>query len=122
MEPINKSKRTSNSNGKEFSSNNLIPKNVRRLLQKKLRATKAIRKSSNTKRCVQLRQNIIDAEIELKTFYQNRKQNKEDIIFNKAKENKNNTKIGPFYDNGKIINDKPCNVLKTQYEKMFSKS
>ena len=56
----------------------------------------------------------------------------EDKLFIKSKENKNImyrhikkvqksvSTIGPFLKDGKLISDKPCNILKRQYEKVFS--
>ena len=87
---------------------------------------------TSVNRCTSIRDNILKIDIELKTHYEDRKRLKEDILFKKSAENKNYmyrfikraqkslSKIGPFLHNGKIIDKKPCDILKSQYEQVFT--
>ena len=115
-----------------FSSNNLIPKPVRKLFKKKCKLSKQLRSVTSIQRCSTIRKNILSIDIELKTYYDDRRRLKESILFEKSKGNKNymyrflkraqksSSKIGPFLKNGKIMDEKLCEILKSQYEKVFT--
>ena len=59
------------SDGKAFKSKNLIPREVRTLLKRKSRAYKNLKKAKVVSRCLSIKNKIINAELELKKFYDN---------------------------------------------------
>ena len=121
-----------NSKPSGFSSKNIIPKDIRKLFKRKCKLTKELHSVTSIKRCTNIRNNILSIDIQLKKHHEVRKQKIEEKLFQKSKSNKNhmykhikkaqksNSKIGPFIKDGKLIEDKACNVLRKQYEKVFS--
>ena len=126
------SKTTKNANGTKFRSSNLIPKEVRDLFKKKARVSKSLKSVKSVNKCVSLRRKILDADIKLKKHYNDRQIKEELDIFERAKSNKNvlfnfikqkqksKNLIGPFIKNKKVINESSAEVLKKQYESVFS--
>ena len=122
-----------NAEGKNFKSNNHIPRIVRSLFKKKRRDSKLLRKAKTLSRCIEIRKRILKSELELKEFYQGWSKSKEDAIIEKSKVNKNilfryikkmnktKKKVGPFCKEGKIINEDPATILIKQYSSVFSK-
>ena len=120
------------SDGTIFRSNNLIPRKVRALFKAKSRASKAMKTVTSVKKCLALRKRICDYDNQLRLSYEDRKRLKEEKIFEKSKENKNvlykyikkcqksNSKIGPFIDNGSIMEGESCDILQSQYTSVFS--
>ena len=115
-----------------FSSNNIIPKEVRKLFQKKCKLSKELRNVTSIKRCSNIWDSILNIDIQLKNHYEDRRHIIEEKLFNKSKKNKNImyhhikrvqkllSKISPFLKDSKLIDDKPCEILKQQYEHVFS--
>ena len=83
-------------------------------------------------RCSSLRKKILDADIALQYHYSHKHIKEELNIFEKAKTNKNvlfsyikskqrsKKQVGPFVKEGVLINDTTENILKKQYESVFS--
>ena len=129
---INNMKKIDCSKPSGYNSNNLIPKQVRKLFKNKCKLSKQLRTVTSIQRCSTIRKNILNLDIELKTYYDDRRRLKESVLFEKSKENKNylyrflkraqksSSKIGPFLKKGKIMEEKLCEILKSQYEKVFT--
>merc|ERR1712105_449033 len=69
--------------GSSFSSNNFIPREVKKCFKIKNKATKSLRKVKNVIRCLALKRRILDSELKLKEFYENRLHKKEQEVFEK---------------------------------------
>ena len=67
----NKDKVTSE--GKNFKSNNFIPRHIRTLLRRKKEASNELLKCKKIERCIKLKKKLLDAEKELKIESKNRK-------------------------------------------------
>ena len=81
-------KKSIKSDGCSFKSNNLIPREVRKLFKAKSRASKGLKTVTSVKRCTNIRDSILKLDIELKHHYEDRKQKIEEHLFSKASENK----------------------------------
>ena len=66
------SKCSNDANGSSYSSNNLIPKNIRKLFKRKCKISKQIRNTHSVDRCDSLRKEILKIDIELKNSYEKR--------------------------------------------------
>ena len=56
-----------------YSSNNLIPKRVRKLFKRKCKRSKQLKSVTSVSRCISIRDNILKIDIELKTHYEDRR-------------------------------------------------
>ena len=77
---LKEASKTTNSEGKSFSSKNHIPRMVRSIFKTKARASKQLRKVKSVSRCLAIRRKIAEAENKLKLFYESWKQKKEESI------------------------------------------
>ena len=71
-----------------FSSSKIIPKVVRKIFKKKCRLSKQLRSVTSVSRCTNICDNILRLDVELKHYYEDRKQLLEERLFSKAVENK----------------------------------
>ena len=76
-----------NSKPSGFSSNNLIPKVVRKIFKKKCRLSKQLRSVTSVSRCTNIRDNILRLDVELKHYYEDRQQVLKEHLFSKTAEN-----------------------------------
>ena len=79
----------------------------------------------SVKKCLALRKRLYDIDNKIRKSYEERKRLKEEKIFEKSKYNKNvlykyikkcqktNNKIGPFLNNGKIMEGESCDILQS---------
>ena len=65
---VNNMKKIDCSKPSGYSSNNLIPKQVRKLFKKKCKLSKQLRTVTSIQRCSTIRKNILNIDIELKTY------------------------------------------------------
>ena len=105
---------------------------MRTLFKRKKKLSKAYRTVKSVNRCVSLRRKILEIDIKLKNHYESKQLSDEMKLFEKAKANKNvlynyikrkqksSIKIGPFVKNNIVLNEKPEEILKQQYESIFS--
>jgi len=120
-------------NQNENAGNNKIPRNVRTLFRKKKTASEKMKTVRSVTKCVALRKRIDNAEEELKQLYKKRKSKLEKEALTKIKRNpkafyayanrfsKTYSGIGPFLqENGDKMEDSEAEVLRKQYEKVFS--
>ena len=77
-----------NSKPSGFSSNNLIPKVVRKIFKKKWRLSKQLRSITSVSRYINIHDNILRLDVELKHYYEDRQWLLEEHLFSKAAENK----------------------------------
>ena len=75
-----------NSKPSGFSSNNLIPKVVRKIFKKKCRLSKQLRSVTSVSRCTNIHDNILRLDVELKHYYE--EWLLKERLFSKAVENK----------------------------------
>ena len=132
MRPMVCNKPTHKSDGTKFKSKNIIPKFIRTLFKRKSKLSKSYRKVKTVNRCTSLRRKILEIDMQLKNHYESKKLQEEMKLFEKAKSNKNilfnyikqkqrkNCKIGPFIKDNVIIDREPAEILKDQYESVFS--
>jgi len=125
-------KTTHDKNGQIFTSKNLIPKHIRKLFKKKCKLSKQLRSVTTLDRCLQIRDNIKNIDFQIQSSYEYRQKLNKQKTFEKSKNykyylyqyikriNRSKSTIGPFLNKGKIIDEKPCNSLKSQYKKVFT--
>lgn len=124
-------KPTTKKDGSNFKSSNIIPRNMPTLFKRKKKLSKAYRTVKSVNRYVYLGRKILEIDIKLKNHYESNLLSDEMKLFEKAKANKNvlynyikrkqksSIKIGPFVKNNKVLNEKPEEILKLQYESIF---
>ena len=110
-----------------FNSNNIIPKEVRKLFKKKYELSKQLRKVTSVKICSNIRDSILRLDIEIKNHYEDGRRLVEERLFIKSQENKNFiychikraqksiSKIGPFLQNGKYEVSDPASFFTPVY-------
>jgi hypothetical protein len=121
------------SNGKSFSSNNKIPREVRLLLRRKLQASHLLKTASTIPRCAALRDTIAKAEAELRDSLRLKKLTEEHKAWRAMRTSPNSfykyvnrlknvgNKIGPLTDlKGNPLQSTVANALNNQFVKVFS--
>merc|ERR1712240_614488 len=117
-----------NRDGKNFKSNNKIPRTVRLWMRRKNLASKALLRVKTLKGCSNLKDKIREAEREITKENFKRKLDLENKAIAEMNRNpkhffkyvkiltKNKGKIGPFTDSkGKVIDKDPATILQDQY-------
>ena len=120
---------------KRFTSNNMIPRNIRVLFRKKRILSKKILLEKNPLNIIKLKKSLAETENEIKKSYDEWNQEKENKLINNISEDpkafykyaKSKSKIesgiGPLEDENGECTSKPeqmAEILRAQYEKVFS--
>ena len=122
-----------NKEGKEFKSNNNIPRDIRILFRQKRKLSKKLYKVKTQNRCVRALQELRSVEERIRDADFKRKLKKENEAISKMKENpayfytytknlrKCNSKIGPLTDDkNRVINRPISDILQDQYSSVWS--
>ena len=103
------------------------------MFKRKGKLSKAYKKVKTINRCTSIRRKILDIDIKPKNHYEKKLLEDEIKIFDKAKANKNVLfnyikkkqktfkNIGPFIKNKIVLNEHPSEILRKQFESVFSK-
>ena len=106
----------------KYRSKNLIPRNIRNLFRRKLRATQGIFQTTSAKRCLALREKVDQIEAELKNYYSDRRSKIEADAVTKIKRNpkafyayaerfqKTKSGVGPLINEKDEIVNKPDGI------------
>jgi hypothetical protein len=118
--------------GLPFRSSNLIPRQIRTLLRRKSSASKAMKTTKSVLRCLSLRNKIAKAEEELADYFRAKDEKEEALALAKIKTDPKsifklikrkqaiNKALGPFLENNKVIPGSAANILRKQYESVFT--
>lgn len=132
MKKFCNNKPTHDTQGNKYTSKNFIPKAVKTLFKKKCKLSKQHRTVTSIERCTNSRNKLLKIDIEISNHYNDRRNMIENKVLNVTKENKSSlyqhikrlnktkSKIGPFLNKGKVIDMEPCEILKSQYRKVFT--